>query len=165
MKLKKYKDQIASARTESAQRAAKQQAIRLLKQKKLYEGQRDQMYAQQMNLESTRFMTEQLKDTADQVAVMKQAQQALAQQMQHVNIDEVDELQEQMQDLWVSTAPLLYITAVSCQTMDLVLHLLLPGTLDSVGGVVQLVLNSGLHSSCSTVHCKENSLCLYSVPQ
>lgn len=100
-KLKKYKEQISSARTPAAQRAAKQQALRLLKQKKLYEGQRDQMYAQQMNLESTQFMTEQMKDTADQVAVMKQAQTALAHQMQHVKIDDVDELQEQMQDLWV----------------------------------------------------------------
>lgn len=59
------------------------------------------MYAQQMNLESTQFMTEQMKDTADQVTVMKQAQHALAQQMQQVKIDDVDELQEQMQDLWV----------------------------------------------------------------
>lgn len=100
-KLRKYKEQISSARTPAAQRAAKQQALRLLKQKKLYEGQRDQMYAQQMNLESTQFMTEQMKDTADQVAVMKQAQHALAQQMQQVKIDDVDELQEQMQDLWV----------------------------------------------------------------
>lgn len=103
-KLKKYKEQISSARTPAAQRAAKQQALRLLKQKKLYEGQRDQMYAQQMNLESTQFMTEQMKDTADQVAVMKQAQTALAHQMQHVKIDDVDELQEQMQDLWVRLA-------------------------------------------------------------
>eukprot|EP00892_Ulva_mutabilis_P012589 jgi/Ulvmu1/9702/UM055_0040.1 len=99
-KLKKYKDQISSARSPAAQRAAKQQALRLLKQKKLYEGQRDQMFAQQMNLESTLFMTEQMKDTADQVNVMKQAQSALATQMQHVNIDDVDELQEKMQDLW-----------------------------------------------------------------
>lgn len=62
------------------------------------------MFAQQMNLESTQFMTEQMKDTADQVAVMKQAQHALASQMQQVNIDDVDELQDKMQDLWVCSA-------------------------------------------------------------
>ena len=70
-KLKKYKEQLSSSKTQAAQRAAKQQALRLLKQKKMYENQRDQMYSQQMNLESANFMTEQLKDTADQIAVMK----------------------------------------------------------------------------------------------
>jgi hypothetical protein len=67
----------------------------------MYENQRDQMYAQQMNLESANFMTQQLKDTADQVAVMKQAQMEISAQMKKVNIDDVDVLQEQMQDLWV----------------------------------------------------------------
>jgi chromosome segregation ATPase len=102
-KLIKYKEQISSAKTQAAQRAAKQQALRSLKQKKMYENQRDSMMAQQMNLESANFMTEQLKDTADQIAVMKQAQGAIAAQMKQVNIDDVEDLQEQMQDLWVRT--------------------------------------------------------------
>jgi charged multivesicular body protein 5 len=100
-KLIKYKEQISTAKTQAAQRAAKQQALRLLKQKKMYEAQRDSMMAQQMNLESANFMTEQLKDTADQIAVMKQAQGAIAAQMKQVNINDVEDLQEQMQDLWV----------------------------------------------------------------
>lgn len=106
-KLTKYKAQISAARTPAAQRAAKQQALRLLKQKKMYENQRDQMYSQQMNLESANFMTEQLKDTADQITVMKVAQGEIAAQMKKVNIDDVDEMQEQMQDLWVRTYYLL----------------------------------------------------------
>ena len=100
-KLQKYKEQIRTSKSQAAQRAAKQQALRLLKQKKMYENQRDRMYSQQMNLESANFMTEQLKDTADQIAVMKQAQGEIAAQMKKVNIDDVDILQEQMQDLWV----------------------------------------------------------------
>lgn len=36
---------------DGSQEAAKQRALRVLKQKKLYESQRDQLYSQQFNLD------------------------------------------------------------------------------------------------------------------
>jgi Snf7 len=66
-RLVKLKQQIASARTPAAKNAAKAQATRLLKQKRMYMSQLDQVGAQQLNLESANFMTQQMKDTADQV--------------------------------------------------------------------------------------------------
>ena len=101
VRLAKLKQQIASARTPAAKNAAKAQAMRLLKQKKTYLSQLDQVGAQQMNLESANFMAQQMKDTADQVAVMKEVKQTIAQQMKVVGLDDVEQLQDDMADLYV----------------------------------------------------------------
>lgn len=60
-KLVAFKQQIASARTPAAKNAAKAQALRLLKQKKAYQGQLDQLGAQQLNLDSASFMAQQMQ--------------------------------------------------------------------------------------------------------
>ena len=100
-RLVKLKAQIAAARTPAAKAAAKTQAARLLRQRKMYENQLEQVGSQQMNLESAAFMTQQMKDTADQVAVMKEAKGAISAQMAAVGIDDVEQLQDDMADLYV----------------------------------------------------------------
>lgn len=100
-RLVKLKAQIAGARTPAAKAAAKTQATRLLKQRKMYENQLEQVGSQQMNLESASFMAQQMKDTADQVAVMKEAKSAISAQMAAVGIDDVEQLQDDMADLYV----------------------------------------------------------------
>ena len=40
-----------------------------MKQKRLYEGQRDQLYQQQFNVEQTRFTVDSVKDTVSTVQV------------------------------------------------------------------------------------------------
>ena len=42
----------------------------MLKQKRLYEGQRDQLYNQQFNVEQTSFMMENVQDSVQTVQVM-----------------------------------------------------------------------------------------------
>jgi charged multivesicular body protein 5 len=59
------------------QEAAKQRALRVLKQKKLYESQRDQLYSQQFNLDQVSFTTQNMQDTANQVKAMKAANKEL----------------------------------------------------------------------------------------
>jgi hypothetical protein len=110
-RLAKLKQQIASARTPAAKNAAKSQAMRLLKQKKVYLSQLDQVGAQQLNLESANFMAQQMKDTADQVAVMKEVKQTIHSQMQAVSIDDVEALQEDMADLYVCSLPSLTLSS------------------------------------------------------
>jgi charged multivesicular body protein 5 len=100
-RLVKLKQQISAARTPAAKNAAKTQALRLLKQKKMYMSHLDQVSVQQMNLESANFMAQQMQDTADQVAVMKQAKNTISMQMAAVSIDDVEQLQEDMADLYV----------------------------------------------------------------
>jgi charged multivesicular body protein 5 len=49
----------------------------VLKQKKLYESQRDQLYSQQFNLDQVSFTTQNMQDTANQVKAMKAANKEL----------------------------------------------------------------------------------------
>lgn len=59
----KYKDQMNKLRPGPGLNALKQKALRLLKQKKLYEGQRDQLMQQSFNLEQANMAKETLENT------------------------------------------------------------------------------------------------------
>jgi charged multivesicular body protein 5 len=100
----KCKDQMAKMRPGPAQTAIKKRALQTLKQKKMYENQRDQMMNQQFTLEQTAFTTHSLKDTFVQVEALKSAKQALDSQIKSFNIDSVEDLQDDLQDLFDSTS-------------------------------------------------------------
>ena len=63
-----YREKIKKTRG-PAQDALKQRAMRVLKQKKMYENQRDQLANQAFNMEQASFATAQLKDTMVTVRV------------------------------------------------------------------------------------------------
>lgn len=48
-------------------------ALQVLKQKRLYEGQREQLYQQQYNIDQTKFTVDSIKDTMSTVKVRRQA--------------------------------------------------------------------------------------------
>eukprot|EP01084_Bolivina_argentea_P075668 137149_1 len=77
----------------------KQKALKLLKQKKQYEKQRDRLMGQQMNVDSAKFAQQSMKDNADTVVAMKGAATMLKQQFKEIDIDEVEDLQDEMMDL------------------------------------------------------------------
>jgi len=77
----------------------KQKALRVLKQKKMYENQRDTMSNQQFNMEQTNFATQSLKDTVVTVAAMKSANKDLKKQLKTIKIDDVENLQDDLSDL------------------------------------------------------------------
>jgi len=83
----------------AAKNSYKQKALKLLKQKKQYEMQRDRMMGQQMNLDNAKYAQQSIKDNADMVKAMKNAAVGLKQQMKEVNLDEVEDLQDDMMDL------------------------------------------------------------------
>ncbi|KAK9075091.1 hypothetical protein SSX86_003410 [Deinandra increscens subsp. villosa] len=60
--LAKYKEQIKRTRPGPAQEAVKARAMRILKQKRMYEGQRDMLYNQTFNLDQVAFASEGIKD-------------------------------------------------------------------------------------------------------
>jgi len=100
--LLKHKDMIKRTRPGPAQEAAKQRAMRVLKQKRLYEGQRGQLYDQQFNIEQVSFATQNIKDTTQQVQAMKAANKELKQQFKtnkELDIDAIDKMQDEMADL------------------------------------------------------------------
>jgi len=97
--LSKYKDQMSKMREGPAKNSVKQKALRVLKQKKMYEQQRDQLMQQSFNMEQTSFATENLKNTVTTVNAMKQANKQLKKQYKKVNIDKIEAMQDEMEDL------------------------------------------------------------------
>merc|ERR1711997_57971 len=83
----------------AAKNSYKAKALKLLKQKKQYEQQRDRMYGQQMNIDNAKYAAQSVKDNADMVVAMKNAATTLKTQMKEVNIDEVEDLQDDWMDL------------------------------------------------------------------
>lgn len=75
----------------------------VLKQKRLYENQREQLYNQQFNMEQTSFAMESIKDTAQTVQAMKAAGAELksAFKKQDLNIDSIEKIHDEMADLMV----------------------------------------------------------------
>ncbi|WZY72411.1 hypothetical protein YC2023_004651 [Brassica napus] len=67
VELCKYREQIQKTRSGPVQQALKACAMRLLKQKKMYEGQRDMLYNQTFNLDQVSFAAERLKDAQQTV--------------------------------------------------------------------------------------------------
>jgi len=95
----RYREQIKKTRPGPAQEAIKARAMRILKQKKMYEGQRDQIYSQTFNLEQVSFATEGLKDAQQTMSAMKAANKDLKGTMKTLKMDDIDKMQDEMMDL------------------------------------------------------------------
>lgn len=99
--LLKAKENIKRMRPGPSQDSAKKRALTILKQKRMYEGQRDQLYQQQFNLDQVAFTTESVKDTVTTVQAMKGAHKELktAMKQKEFNIDKIEKMQDDMADL------------------------------------------------------------------
>ena len=99
LELAKYKDQLKKMRDGPAKNSIKQRALQVLKQKKLYEGQRDQMSQQSFNIGQADFAIESMKNTMTTVEAMKDANKVMKQQFKKVDINKVEEVQFDMEDM------------------------------------------------------------------
>ncbi|ONK58621.1 uncharacterized protein A4U43_C09F14940 [Asparagus officinalis] len=97
--LARYREQIKKTRPGPAQEAVKARAMRVLKQKRLYEGQRDMLYNQTFNLDQVTFASEGIKDAQQTVSALKSANKELKGMMKTVKIDDIDNMQDEMMDL------------------------------------------------------------------
>ncbi|XP_059665877.1 vacuolar protein sorting-associated protein 60.2-like [Cornus florida] len=97
--LARYKEQIKKTRPGPAQEAVKARAMRVLKQKRMYEGQRDMLYNQTFNLDQVSFAAEGIKDAQQTMSALKSANKELKGMMKTVKIEDVDNLQDEMMDL------------------------------------------------------------------
>ncbi|KAH8502029.1 hypothetical protein POPTR_008G018300v4 [Populus trichocarpa] len=97
--LARYKEQIKNTRPGPAQEAVKSRAMRVLKQKRMYEGQRDMLYNQTFNLDQVAFASEGIKDAQQTVSALKSANKELKGMMKTVKIQDIDNLQDEMMDL------------------------------------------------------------------
>ena len=64
--------------------------MNILKQKRMYEKQREQLQGQMFNIDQTKFATQNIKDNADMVAAMKSTHAELKDSFKEINIDEVE---------------------------------------------------------------------------
>ncbi|XAR53537.1 hypothetical protein NMG60_11022131 [Bertholletia excelsa] len=97
--LARYKEQIKRTRPGPAQEAVKARAMRVLKQKRMYEGQRDMLYNQTFNLDQVSFASEGIKDAQQTMAALKSANKELKGMMKTVKIQDIDNLQDEMMDM------------------------------------------------------------------
>ena len=73
-----------------AKNAVKQKALRLLKQKKQYEAQAENMRNQSFNMEQTLMATQTLKDTKTTVNAMKLGVKEMKKEFKNVNIEQIE---------------------------------------------------------------------------
>jgi len=96
--LKKYKDQMSKMREGPAKNAIKQKALRVLKQKKMYENQRGNLSQQSFNMEQANFSLQTLKDTKTTLDAMKVGVKDMKKAYKNVNINEIEDVQDDLAD-------------------------------------------------------------------
>eukprot|EP01135_Chromosphaera_perkinsii_P010230 Nk52_evm3s2062 gene=Nk52_evmTU3s2062 len=95
----KYRDQMKKMRDGPAKNSVKQRALRIVKQKRMYEGQRDQLMQQSFNMEQANFTTQTLKDTAVTVDAMRAGMREMKTANKKLNVDQIDDLQDELADM------------------------------------------------------------------
>jgi len=97
--LAKFKDQMKKMREGPAKNSVKQKALRVLKQKRMYENQRDQMMQQSFNMEQSNYALQTMKDTQTTVSAMKIGLTQMKKEYKKINIDKIEDLQDDMEDM------------------------------------------------------------------
>lgn len=94
-----YQQRLSRMRDGPGKTAIKQKAIKILQQRKMYEGQKDQLMQQSWNMEQAGMMQDNLKNTMATVDAMKTTQKELKKQYGKVDIDKIERMQDEMADL------------------------------------------------------------------
>jgi len=97
--LRKYKEQMSKMREGPGKNAVKSKAMRILKQKKLYEQQLDNLRGQSFNMEQANYANQMLKDTHSTVVAMKDGMKQMKKEFKKINIEEIDDVQDELADM------------------------------------------------------------------
>lgn len=73
-----------------AKNAVKAKALRVLKQRKMYEAQVDNLRQQAFNMEQANYATQTLKDTQSTVVAMKEGVKQMQKEFKNINIDQIE---------------------------------------------------------------------------
>ncbi|EGG06877.1 uncharacterized protein MELLADRAFT_35807, partial [Melampsora larici-populina 98AG31] len=95
----RYKENMKKLRDGPGKTAMQQRAMRVLKQKKLYEGQLEQLQQQTFNMEQAIMTTDNLRNTMATVDAMKQANKEMTKQYGKINISQIEAISYDMEDL------------------------------------------------------------------
>lgn len=94
-----YQQKIARMRDGPGKSALKQRALKLLRQRKQIEAQKDQLENQSWNMTQAAMTTDNLKNTMITVDAMKTANKQLKKTYGKIDIDKIEALQDEMLDL------------------------------------------------------------------
>lgn len=95
----RYKEQMSKLRNGPGKNAIQQRAMRVLQQKKLYEGQLSQLQQQTFNMESAALTTDNLRNTMATVDAMKLANKEMRKQYGKIDIDKIENMHYDMEEL------------------------------------------------------------------
>ncbi|EGW30403.1 uncharacterized protein SPAPADRAFT_63252 [Spathaspora passalidarum NRRL Y-27907] len=97
--LSTYQQKLSRMKDGPGKSALKQKALKLLRQRKQIEGQKDQLENQSWNMTQASMTTENLQNTMVTINAMKTTNKALKQTYGKIDIDELENLQDEMLDL------------------------------------------------------------------
>lgn len=95
----KYREQMKKMRDGPAKTSVQQKALRVLRQKKQYEQQRENLMQQSFNLDQTNFATQMLLETKTTVDAMKAGVKQMKQEYKNINVNEIENLQDDLEDM------------------------------------------------------------------
>ncbi|KAF8448282.1 putative charged multivesicular body protein 5 [Terfezia claveryi] len=97
--LSTYQQRMAKMLDGPGKSALKQKALKVLQQRKMYEGQREQLQQQSWNMEQAGMMQDNLKNVMVTVDALKTTNKELKKQYGKINLDKIEQLQDEMADL------------------------------------------------------------------
>merc|ERR1712138_39555 len=89
--LARYTEQMKKMKPGPAKQSVQKRALAILKQKKMYESQKEQTMNQQFNMDQIKFAQEGLKETATTISAMKYANKALKKDFKKMNISAIED--------------------------------------------------------------------------
>ncbi|PAV83221.1 hypothetical protein WR25_03478 isoform C [Diploscapter pachys] len=90
---------MAKMREGPSKNLVKQKALRVLKQKRMYENQRGQLDQQVFNMDQSNFALQGMKDNQVTVAAMKDGLKTMQKEYKKLDIGKIEDLQDQMEDM------------------------------------------------------------------
>ncbi|SNX87372.1 related to VPS60 involved in vacuolar protein sorting [Melanopsichium pennsylvanicum] len=97
--LTRYRDQMRRMRDGPGKSAIQQRALRVLKQKRLYENQLAQLQQQSYNMEQATMTTENLRNTMATFDAMQTANKEMKKTYGKIDLGKIESMQDEMEDL------------------------------------------------------------------
>merc|ERR1712066_569142 len=86
-----------------------QKALRVLKQKKMLESQRENMANTSFNMDQTNFAIQNMKDTQVTVSAMKAGMKEMKKETKKLNIGKIENMQDEMEDMMMDSEEIMGI--------------------------------------------------------
>ena len=97
--LRKIKEQLGKMPPGGAKNSLQQRALNILKQKRMYESQRDQLMQQSFNMEQANMAADNLRNVAITVESMREASTQLKKEYKKMNVSKIERAQDELEDL------------------------------------------------------------------